>query len=167
MLPIDEDNEKLPIIDDTVRVSVCGTVAESSKENASFCMYTKQYVCGQLEEIAIRAILNKNTKWKNPLQVLPYPNSLIGFDGVLDKFEIYNPDNSSHKVTRAVVAVQDVTFLLNVDEGGTNTDKTVMKDKIKNRWGKKKNVTPSSVQTTPVTSQGSSVPLPSQKSLGK
>ena len=167
MLPVDEDDEKLVFIDDTIYISAAGTVVSSSKETATFYMCTQQYVCGQQEDVAVRAIMNKNPKWKNPLEMLPHPNSMIAFDGVLDKFETYKPDKRSKGVTCAVVSVQDVTFLQNVEDGGAKTDNTAMRDKLKNRKLKKVDVNPCSLLTTPDASQGSSLPSTSQKALGK
>ena len=111
MLPIDEDNEKLPIIDDNIYVSALGTVTSSSKQTTSFYMYMQQFVCSQHEDIAVRGVMNKNAKWKNPLEMVPDANSMISFDSVLNKFEIYRPEKTNKKVTCTVVAVQDVTFL--------------------------------------------------------
>ena len=169
MLPIDEQDDKLPIVDDTIYVSVSGVVTSSSKQNASFHMYTKQYVCGQPEPIAVRGVMNKNAKWKNPLQLLPDPNSIVGFDGILDKFKTYTPEHTHDKITCAVVAVQDITFHVSIkeEEQGTKAEKTAMRDKLKNRRHKTKTKNPSSLPTTPDASQSSSLPSTSQKTLGK
>ena len=166
MLPIDEDDEKLPIIDDNIYVSASGTVTSSSKQTTSFYMYTQQFVCGQQEDIAVRGVMNKNAKWKNPLEMVPGTNSMISFDGILDKFESYRPEKTNKKITCAVVTIQDITFLQCVEEGemkAGKTKKVEMRERLKSRKEKKQTVEPS----TPDASQSSSLPSTSQKLLGK
>ena len=54
-------------------------------------MYAEQFVCGQVDEIATCEVMNKKTKWKNLLDLLPHPNVLISCDSMLDKFVKWVP----------------------------------------------------------------------------
>ena len=173
MQPLSEEKDHVLMCDDTIHVSVVGTVIASSKQNNTFEMYTKQYVCGQNEEIAVHGVMDKNPKWKNPLTVLPRPNSIIAFDSILDRFDSYMPPHRSKPILCAVVSVQDITFLQCVEEQTTSLDKKKMNDRMRSRLRKGKAKDTTSLRTTPEASCTASNPsavsiaLSSQQTLGK
>lgn len=172
MQPLVDDEDKNVMYDDTIDVTVSGTVTSTVKDTCMFFMHGMQYVCGQQEEVAIRAHLN-NPKWKDPSVVLPRSKAVIGFDGHLDGFETFTPSNRTEKMTRIVISVQDISFLhpppdepTNVVKGAAKgTDQQTVRDKVKRRHQKKKEAktTPSTPEVSPTPMMASS----SQSLLGK
>lgn len=172
MQPLLDDDDKEIMYDDTIDVTVSGTVMSTVKETCTFFMQGIQYVCGRQEEVAIRAHLN-NPKWKDPSAVLPRSKAVIGFDGHLDGFETFTPSHSTENMTRIVVAVQDISFLHPPPEqsasagksSAKNTGLQSVRDKVKRRRQKKKDTksTPSTPDISPTPTMASS----SQSVLGK
>lgn len=165
MQPLSDCDENMPLYDDTMIVSVSGTVTSSSRATCSFYLHGTQFVCGQHAEIAVRAIMDRNPKWKNPLELLPEARSLISFDGVLQRFESYTPPNTSDAITCAVVTVEDITFLIRREDQATATQTNAIREKIKNRQQNRR--TSKVSDSTPDNSQNTSSPSTSQNVLGK
>ena len=111
MQPLSDDEDKQVRYDDTIHVDVTGTVASVCKTTCSFWIQCTQCVCGQYDQIAVHGRMDKNRKWKQPLSILPSPNTIIALDGVLERFETYKAPNSADELTCVVVAVDDITFL--------------------------------------------------------
>jgi hypothetical protein len=174
MQPLFDDDDKQLMYDDTINVTVAGTVISTMKESCTFFMHGTQYIGGQQEEVAVRAHMNRNPKWKNPSAVLPRAKAVIGFDGCLDGFEVFTPQNRTEKITRIVVAVQDISFLQPPLEESTNASKISAKnspqksvrDKVKRRKQKKPKLEPKSVPSTPEESH-TVIASSSQNVLGK
>ena len=166
MQPLFEDDEKQCMYDDTIHVTASGTVTSVNKETCSFIIFGKQYVCGQHQQLVIHGHTNKNSKWKNPSAVLPRAHAVIGFDGFLDRFESYIPQNQNKKITCVVVALQTINFLQDPPGRSSPAQGKDVRERVKNRKRKRASsnvVTPS---TTPSHSQASKVATSSGTLLG-
>ena len=89
MQPLSNDKDRQLMYDDTMHVSVAGTVVAISNETSSFWIKAIQYISGKYNHIAVHGRMDKNRKWKQPMSVLPSTNTIIAFDGFLDCFESY------------------------------------------------------------------------------
>lgn len=165
MQPLSDDDDKTAMYDDTIHVSVTGTVISVERESSSFWIYSTQYICGEYDQVAVHARMDKNRKWKQPL--MPDRNSIITFDGVLDRFERYTPPSTAHDVTCVVVAVDDITFLQPRPEKKTLADEQWVRDKVKNRKRNWKMNEGDEIASTSNISQTPSMPSTSQTTLGK
>lgn len=167
MQPLSDDDDKQAAFDDTMHVSVSGTVTASDQRTCTFHIHGSQFVCGQHENIAVRAHMNKNPKWKNPAAVLPRTKSVISFHGILDRFESITPPNKTERIKCVVVAVQQVTFLQGPQEETTSPLQTPaqksVRDRVKRRREKKVKADVEASPATACNSQDTS----SQVVLGK
>ena len=155
MQPLFDDDEKQCMYDDTMHIVAGGTVASVSKESCSFVVFGTQFVCGQQEEITIRGHTNKNPKWKNPAAVLPRAKAIINFDGFLDRFEGYTPQNRTAPITCAVVAVQNIYFLQPAPTTAAPVPGKDIRTRVQSHKWKRGNTTVPSQTTPPVLSQTS------------
>ncbi|KAF8264721.1 hypothetical protein EI94DRAFT_1702997 [Lactarius quietus] len=161
MQPLSDEDDKL---DDTIRLNVSGTVASKDNNSCSFLMHCVHFVCDRQQQIAIRGRMDRNPKWKTPTSLLPVPNAIIGFDGILDHFEKYCPSQSSDEITCAVVSLEDITFLLSPAKDSSDSSKKDVRARIKKRRQKKPS---KSSPSLPTDSPTITITSSSQKSLGK
>lgn len=171
MQPLADDDEKQGTFNDTMNVSVSGTVMSSDKQTCTFHLHALQFVCGQHEDIAIRAHMNRNPKWKNPSTVLPREKAIVSFHGFLDCFETITPPNRTNTIKCIVVAVQRITFLQGPQEEITNPAHTSaqksVRDRVKRHKQKQVKVELTASPSEPHQSQEMSVASSSQITLGK
>jgi hypothetical protein len=167
MQPLTDDDNKMDMYDDSITLSASGTVASRSIETCSFMMQTTQFVCGQQEEIAVRARMDKNPKWKRPLDLLPDEKAIIAFDSTLDRFEHYTPPNSKNTIICAVVNVEDITFLLTPEESTSTPQQKSIRDRLKTRRQKRAPSKTASIPSSPEQTQTSSTPSKKGSVLGK
>jgi hypothetical protein len=139
--------------DDTVFVEGSGTVVAINETPPSFTMHGTQYISGgqNSDDIAVQALLHKNPRWKNPVERLPRLKAIVGFRGVLDRFDTYDVVGRTPATTCVVVSLDDITYLHNPPPPPPATSK---KNKLRKKF--KSHETSQSVTestTTPSTSQ--------------
>ena len=166
MQPLSDDEEIQLMYDDTIHVSVSGTVVSVSKETNSFWIKATQYISGQYDHVAVHGHMDKNRKWKQPVSVLPSANSIIAFDGILDRFESYTPADTTDELTCIVVNIEDITFLQPRPDKKTSGNKSA-RERIKIRKQKRKVTSSAEFASTADVTEMPSGPSTSQTTLGK
>ena len=170
MQPLADDDEKQATFDDTIHVSVAGTVTSSDKKTCTFHIHASHFVCGGHEDIDVHTDLNKNPKWKKPSAVLPREKAIISFHGILNRFETITPPNRTNSIKSVVVAVQRITFLQGPQEELSNTTQSAQKsvrDRVKRRKQKQIKIEKAASPSAPDNSQSMSLASSSQITLGK
>ncbi|KAH9025132.1 hypothetical protein EDB84DRAFT_1614023 [Lactarius hengduanensis] len=157
-------------LDDTMRISGSGTVTSTETDTPSFLIYANQYVDGgfSTDDITVRGCLDNNPKWVEPLKRLPVPKSVVGFCGILQKFDTYTPPGKS-AITCVVVAIKDIVYIskpLKKQDGKATEEPPPIEEKRNLRLRIKARGEAARSSFTE-TSQTSSSPSTSQKSLGK
>lgn len=96
-----------------VRVSGSGMVTSVEKERHSFVLFPTQNISASPnpECLPVRAVLEKGPKWPNPIARLPSPHGFVAFTGKLAHFEENLGQTRSDLRSRAVVALDSITYL--------------------------------------------------------
>jgi hypothetical protein len=114
-----------------------GTVLSIETDPPSFLILATQYIAGgqSSDDITIRGDMGDNPKWTNPQECLPPVKAVVVFWGALQCFDCYRPPNTKALSTRAIVAVQDITYLYNPPHKRpittSATDSTLKKGKLR------------------------------------
>ncbi|KAH9029399.1 hypothetical protein EDB85DRAFT_2147325 [Lactarius pseudohatsudake] len=106
----------VPDLDNTIRIFGCGTVTSVDADPASFLIVAMQYIDGgqSSDNVAVRGCLDNNPKWPDPSERIPQPKSVIGWSGILLKFDSYTPPGRS-AITCVIVAIKDITYIFTPD----------------------------------------------------
>ena len=110
MQPLSAD--QMDDLDDVIHIDASGTVTSIENNLPSFIIHGTQYVAGgqRNDDIALRAELQNNPKWSDPLERLPKPRAIVSVFGPLRSFDNFcRSDNQNIKCF--VVNVQDITYL--------------------------------------------------------
>lgn len=96
------------------RVVGVGIVTSVDTVHHSFTLTPAQYVTGGAEEeqIPVRAMMEKGSKWPDPVKRLPSAHGFVSFSGKLYHFDENSLAQIPNVNTRAVINLDTITYLL-------------------------------------------------------